>query len=178
MSRAAPAAPNLPPQRAPRWALLLGLGVLVACGGGWWFFARPKSVASSEVLERFVGRWAPDWEGMQGQPGTLGSRMRGAAGAAQAALAVDSWKRKGIVLDVLPSGEVHVVASAEPDAPVTSRHAATVEGEQLRLRGIESSGKPLPSAYVSVLRLRRDGVLLWIPLYGASGELTVLLRRP
>jgi hypothetical protein len=107
---------------------------------------------------------------MQGQPGTLGSRIRGAAGAAQAALAVDSWKRKGIVLDVLPSGEVHVVASAEPDAPVTSRHAATVEGEQLRLRGIESSGKPLPSAYVSVLRLRRDGVLLWIPLYGAPAS--------
>ncbi len=152
--------------------------MLVACGGGWWFFARPRPAAPTGVLERFIGRWVPDWPGMVGQPGTLGAGSRGERGASDAARVVDSWRRRGILLDVDAGGEVRVRAGAEPGEPVVSRHTATVEGEQLRLRGVESNGRALPSTYVSVLRLRRDGVLLWIPLFGGSGELTVLLRRP
>ena len=70
------------------------------------------------------------------------------------------------------------MADAEPGSPTVSRHAAVVEGDQLRLRGLEADGKSLPPGWVSVLRLRRDGVLLWIPLFGGTVEPTVLLRRP
>lgn len=166
-----------PVERSTRWALLLGLGVLLGCGLGWWFLARPKPAGPPATLDRFVGRWAPDWEGMASQPGTLGYDLRHVDDTPEVARVVKAWKRKKIELLVDRGGEVRVVSGADPDAPPVSRHSATLEGDQLRLQGVEADGRALSSAYVTVLRLRRDGVLVWIPLFDRSNERTILLRR-